>query len=129
MSNPTPPATDLQFMAGQAMELAGPVLQKLEAGELTAQAGAAQLVQTFGGFLDLAPDHVRALMVEFCAQLAVYGGASSLAERDKAELAQLRHILAELNSRESTEVRASPVPKYRPKPGEPGYDPSKDPHA
>ena len=136
---------DFAYLLGQAKEQIAPIISQIESGQLDALGGAQQLVQTYGGFVDLLPDHAQQLVKETARQLAIYMGAdvpvlqptreqvraaTPLADNERLELETLRQIVATLNPEGSIPQNLPYAGKQHQlaKPGEPGYDPAKDPN-
>lgn len=148
MGNTTPAAAsklppEAQKLLAPLFEQAGPIITEVEAGRLTAEAGALQLVQTFGGFVDMLPDHAQQILAyvgknvyelvkgEELARPQIapeaIRAAQPLSNEERNRLEALEQIVATLNPRSAMEESTPVAVRRLVEPGEPGYDPAKDP--
>lgn len=139
--NTLPP--EAQKLLAPLFEQAGPIIAEVEAGRLKPEEGALQLVQTFGGFVDLLPDHAQQILAfvgrdvyqlvkgEELKAPAIspqaLAAAQPLSDAERNRLVALEQIVATLNPRAAMEESTPVAPRRLVEPGEPGYDPAKDP--
>lgn len=141
MSNKLP--AEAQKLLAPLFEQAGPIIAEVEAGRLTAEAGALQLIQTFGGFIDVLPDHAQQILAHVgkgvyelvvgevvptpAASPEAIRAAQPLSDDERNRLVALEQIVATLNPRSAMEESTPVAARRHIEPGEPGYDPAKDP--